>query len=307
MKVLITGARGMLGRHIASALADREGCEVVGVDRDTINLEDSGATAELIASIRPTVVVHAAAFVAGVQARVRQPADFLDRNLRIDESVASASIEAGVPQLLYISSAGVYPTSAAQPIAESSLLSGPPEASIEPYGLAKIIGIKRCEYLSQQHGVSYRAIVPSNLYGPGEHIGGERAHLIAAALEKVHNAARGGAPVEVWGDGTALREFTYAGDLAHWIAEHCGTLGDLPPVMNIGSGDERTIREYYATAAEVIGYDGPVTYDVSRPAGAARRLLDSSVAREHGWAPRTDLLTGMTASYRAYLEVVDNG
>lgn len=301
MKVLITGANGMLGRSVRTSLEGR-GALVHGIDRDVVDLEDALATRTVFAEIAPDVVIHAAAYVAGVQARLREPAAFLDRNVRIDESVANGALAAGVKQLLYISSAGVYPTTARQPIAETSLLTGPPEPSIEPYGMAKIVGIKRCEYLSAQHGVAYRAIVPSNLYGPGEHIGGERAHLIAAALEKVHVAKAGGGPVEVWGDGSALREFTFAADLADWIADLCGHFDALPPVMNVGSGVERSIKDYYAIAASVIGYDGPVVYDVSRPTGAARRLLDSSLARQHGWEPRTDLETGIAASYRAFLE-----
>jgi GDP-L-fucose synthase len=267
-----------------------------------VDLEDSAATLEMVRRERPDLVIHAAAYVAGVAARAGLPADFLNRNLRIDDSVISASVTCDVPQLLYISSAGIYPTSAPQPITEEAFFSGPPESTLEPYAIAKIVGVKRCEYVSEQHGLAYRAIVPSNLYGPGEHVGGNKAHLIAAALEKVNRALKTGGPVEVWGDGTAKREFTYVGDLAGWIATLAGRVADLPPMLNVGSGDERTIREYYEIAAQVAGYTGSVVYDVSRPTGAMRRVLDSSRARALGWVPATDLKTGMELSYRALSE-----
>ena len=303
MRILITGARGMLGRHLVDAAERAPGIgEVISVDRDVVDLEDPVATKEYFATHVPDVVVHAAAFVAGVQVRVDAPDDFLMRNVLIDSSVLSAAAQLGVPRLLYVSSAGVYPDAAAQPITEDALMTGPIESTMEPYALAKLLGIRRCDYLSRQHGVAYRAVIPSNIYGPGQHFGGDRAHLVAAALDKAHRAKAEQSSIDVWGDGTALREFTWAPELGSWLIDIAQRTEELPAFMNVGSGVEVSIREVYELARKVVDYNGSLAFDATRPTGSHRRLLDSSTARRFGWDPRVDFASGMSESYQDYLK-----
>jgi GDP-L-fucose synthase len=303
MKVVVTGSRGMLGREVVTALTQHAAdVEVIGAHRGVVDLSDRSATAGFIAEASPDVVIHAAARVGGIQDRLDHPEDFLTQNLRLDDAVISAAIDAGTPRLLYISSGGIYPSSSPQPIPETAILSGPLEGALEPYALAKVIGTRRCAYVRRQRGLNYTAIVPSNLYGPGEHFGASGAHLIAAALMKVHHAKTTGArEVEVWGDGTALREFTFSRDLAQWLARIVVTAPDLPPMVNVGSNDEHSVREYYEFSAEIVGYDGLLAFNADRPSGAARRLLDSTIARSAGWSPRTEIREGMRELYGAFL------
>jgi len=308
VRVLLTGAAGMLGSSIARAWAARRpDDELIAVTRTRADLSDPRAAAEVIAEVAPDSIVHAAARVAGIADKLAAPDRFLAENLRIDDAVISAAAAVGVPELLYISSAAIYPAGAEQPIREDAVLSGPLEPANEPYALAKIVGGRRCAYLSAQHGWAYRVAVPSNLYGPGDDYTPGRAHLIAAAIAKTDAASRtGGSVVEVWGDGTARREFTYSEDLAAWLVGQVGSLHLWPALLNLGVGVDATVREYYELAASVTGFSGELRFDPERPAGVARRLLDSSVARGMGWTAPTSLSDGIAACYEAYLSAKRN-
>lgn len=303
MKVIVTGSRGMLGRELVDALTRHPaGVEVIEAHRGVVDLSDRAATTDFFADASADTVIHAAARVGGIQDRLDHPDDFLVANLRLDDAVISAAVDTGVGKLLYISSGGIYPSNSPQPIPETAILSGPLEGALEPYAIAKIAGTRRCDYLRRQHGLAYTAIVPSNLYGPGEHFGETGAHLIAAAIMKVHRAKASGDPeVEVWGDGTAIREFTFSRDLAEWIADIAASRTTLPATVNVGSNDEHTVRDFYESASEIVGYDGHLAFNADRPSGVARRLLDSAIAREAGWAPRTSILDGMRELYEAFL------
>lgn len=300
MRVLVTGSRGTLGRQITAALRAR-GPEttVIEAHRGILDLSDLGSTRDFVAATRPDAIIHAAAYVRGIQARLDHPERFLVENLRIDDAVFSAATQGGVSRLLYFSSAGIYPQRTHQPIREDGILTGSPEPALESYAIAKIAGTKRCEYVRHEFGFDYSAVIPSNLYGPGDHLGATGAHLIAAALQKADHAKNMGLPsIEVWGDGSALREFTYAADLAAWVVDVVVSGQGLPAAVNVGSGDERTIREYHEMACEVVGYGGDLVFDTTKPSGAPRRLLDSSLARSAGWEPTTSLIDGMTETYR---------
>jgi GDP-L-fucose synthase len=303
MKVLVTGSRGMLGRQLVTGLKRHpDGIEVIEAHRGVVDLSDRAATERFFAEASADVVIHAAARVGGIQDRIDHPDDFLALNVRLDDAVISAAVAARVPRLFYISSGGIYPSIAEQPIKESAILTGPLEGALEPYALAKIIGTRRCGYVRDQHGLDYTAVVPSNMYGPGEHFGATGSHLIAAALMKVHRAkAAGSREVEVWGDGTALREFTFSRDIAEWLAHVAVASPDLPRIMNVGSNDEHSVREYYELAAEIVGYDGSLAFNAERPSGVARRLLDSAHARSVGWSPHTGMREGMRELYSAFL------
>lgn len=299
MRVLVTGAAGMLGRHLVErARTARPDLEVVPITRVEADLRDQASVDRVFADIRPEVVVHAAAKVGGVGAKVRTPVPFLLDNLQMDSAVISAARAHDVGELVYVGSAAVYPAIYERPYVESDILTGAVEGANEGYAIAKLAAIRLCSYISHEDGRAFRAAVPSNLYGPYDHYDPETAHLIAAALGKMHAAVQGGAPaVEVWGDGSARREFTYAGDLADWIVAQLGSLSAWPPALNLGCGIDHSIADYYREAARVTGFTGELHFDASKPAGVPRRLLDSSRARELGWAPGTDLATGMAATY----------
>lgn len=293
----------MLGSSFAAEWATaRPGDELVAIDRATVDLTDARATAAIIAEAAPDAVVHAAARVAGIAEKLAHPASFLQQNLQIDTSVISGAIDAGVTELLYISSGAIYPAEVDQPIAEEALLTGRLEAANEGYALAKIAGGTLCSYASREFGFAYRAAAPSNLYGVGDSYGEGRAHLVASTIGKAHAAVQAGADtIEVWGDGTARREFTFAGDLASWLVGQVGHLEEWPDLLNIGVGVDHSIREYYEAAARVTGFAGSFSYDTSKPSGVMQRLLDSGRARSLGWNPQTSLDEGYRACYAAYL------
>lgn len=292
----------MLGSSILAALAQHAPeIEVAAPGRRELNLADPTATARFIDSHAPDVIVHAAALVGGIAAKLKNPTRYLLNNLQIDSSVFQGAVAAGVTDLVYISSAVVYPEHHAQPLTETAMLQGPLEAANEGYALAKISGSRLCNYISNEYGWNYRAAAPSNLYGPNDVFDGATGHLLAAALAKVIAAHDAGATsVEVWGDGTARREFVYAPDLAAWLVSQLGLLSHWPAMLNLGAGHDYSITEIYTTAAAVVGFDGALNYDPTRPAGTHQRLLDSSAALALGWRPRTSIEQGMRAIYAGY-------
>jgi len=304
MKVLVTGAAGMLGRALTAAWWELRGDdEIIGLTRSDVDLRDAGAVAGAIARIAPDVVVHSAAHVGGIGANIAAPAEFLSDNLQMDTSVIGAALHAGVEQLVYLGSSCMYPRDYRQPLVESDILQASLEPTNEGYAIAKIAGAKLCAYMSREHDVSYRVIIPSNLYGPHDHFGSTASHLVAAALYKAHVAKQCGyEAIDVWGDGTARREFTYVGDLAGWIAENIGHVAEWPEMMNVGLGKDYSVREFYEAALRAVDYRAELRFDPSKPAGMMRKLMDSSLAKQHGWNPRTDIDQGMVRAYTAYLE-----
>lgn len=304
MRVLITGAAGMLGRALSEAWRDvRSGDTLIESTRADMDLRDSSAVAAAVKVIAPDVVIHAAARVGGIAANIAAPAEFLSDNLRIDTSVIGAALHADVEKFVYLGSSCMYPRDYRQPLVETDILQAPLEPTNEGYALAKIAGAKLCAYASLEHGVNYRVIIPSNLYGPHDHFGSAASHLVAAALHKAHLAKQSCADaIDVWGDGTARREFTYVGDLAGWIVENIGQVADWPETMNVGLGKDYSVREFYEAALRAVDYQAELKFDPSKPAGMKRKLMDSSLARQHGWNPRTDIEQGMVRTYSAYLE-----
>jgi len=292
----------MLGSSLLSSLRKSgSDIEVVAPSRGELDLRDRIAVREFIAAAHPDVVLHAAAKVAGIAAKMAAPMDFLIDNLLMDTSVIGAAVEARVPKLLYIGTAAAYPAEYVRPYVEADLLTGALEPANEGYALAKIAAIKLCAYASAQHGVTYRAVLPSNLYGPFDHFGSADAHLIAATLTKVRRAHVQGAPfVEIWGDGTARREFTYSEDLADWLVEQIDSLDAWPSWLNVGVGEDHSVAEYYEVARDVVGYRGEFRFDKTKPSGVPQRLVDSSSANELGWRPSTSIRDGMAEAYAAY-------
>ncbi|MGL4340622.1 MAG: NAD-dependent epimerase/dehydratase family protein [Rhodoglobus sp.] len=302
LRALLTGAGGMLGSSIAQQWAiNRPNDDLVLVTRQDRDLRDREATAALVDQVAPDLIIHAAAKVGGIAAKLAEPTAYLLDNMLLDTSVISAALSAAVPNLLYVGSAAFYPEHYRQPFEEGDLLCGPLEKANESYAIAKIAGAKLCEYASSQFGYSYRVVVPSNLYGPNDDYSLSHGHLIAATIAKIHQAhLRGEEAVVVWGDGSARREFTFSDDLAAWLVSQADSLSQWPNLVNVGAGVDHTITEYYEAARDVIGYAGRFEYDLSKPAGMHQRLLDSRAAQALGWVPSTSLREGMAQIYQRY-------
>ncbi|WP_295843245.1 NAD-dependent epimerase/dehydratase family protein [uncultured Microbacterium sp.] len=303
MRALLTGGTGMLGSSIIDVWrTHRPDDELVVPSRGDVDLTDPAATRDVVRDVAPDVVIHAAAFVGGIGDKVARPLPYLLDNLRIDASVLAAAVAADVPRYLYVASAAAYPAAAPNPIAEESLFDGRLEPANEGYGLAKLTGLTAVGYAARQTGAAYRSILPSNLYGPRDSFDPSRSHLIASTLLKTHRAHVSSADhVEVWGDGTARREFTFAPDLARWMVASLDDMTSWPEFMNIGAGYDHSIREFYEVASDVVGYRGGLAFDTSKPSGVPRRLVDSTRVRAHGWAPQTTIRDGMAQCYDAFL------
>jgi len=280
----------------------RPGDDVVGLSRAEIDLRDRDATLARLGTIDADLVIHCAATVGGIAANVARPTTYLSDNLLLDTSVIGGSIATGVQKFIYIGSSCMYPRDYRQPLVESDMLAAPLEPTNEGYAIAKIAGSKYAEYASSELGLTYRTIIPSNLYGPNDDYDSGKSHLVAAAISKMHRAKVAHNPsVEIWGDGTARREFTYVEDLAKWMVASIDDMADWPSMMNVGCGYDLSVREFYEIARDVVGYRGEFVYDTSKPAGMHQKLMDSTRAKSFGWNPQTAPALGMARAYEAFL------
>lgn len=304
MRVLITGGAGMLGRALARAWNDvRPDDEVVALTRADADLRNRDSVTAAYRDAAPDFVLHTAARVGGIAANIASPVEFLADNLLIDTNVIESARTAGVRDLVYFGSSCMYPRDYRQPLVESDVLAAPLEPTNEGYAIAKIAGAKLAEYVSRQDGLNYRVLIPSNLYGPHDHFGSVGSHLAAAALYKAHVAkVEDSGVIDVWGDGTARREFTYVGDLGDWVAKEAGNISGWPALMNVGLGRDYSVAEFYRQALETVGYEAELRLDPTKPAGMHQKLMDSSLAARHGWSPPTDIGEGMALAYAAFLE-----
>lgn len=300
MKILLTGGNGMLGKAIRR-LAPPD-VELVCPSRQELDLCDKEAVRRYVQDRPVDLVIHAAAKVGGIAANIANPIDFLTENIAINVNVAMAAADAGVRHLIFVGSSCMYPKDYTNPLKEEYLMAAPLEETNEGYALAKIVGARLCAYLSSQRGLFYRTIMPCNLYGPGDHFEPERSHLVAAAIQKVGSAqAQGQDSVLVWGDGTARREFLYVDDLASWLLSlSTERIEAMPEMINVGAGYDHTVREYYEAVMQVLGFDGRLDFDVTKPKGMQRKLMDSSRAAAFGWAPRTSLAEGIALTWEYF-------
>ncbi|MGY4291897.1 GDP-L-fucose synthase [Bradyrhizobium sp. LM2.7] len=300
-RVFVAGHRGMAGSAIVRRLTS-ENCTVLFVDRREVDLTKEEPTLRWLEVNRPDVVVHAAAKVGGIASNNSYPVDFLCDNLAIELNVIRASHAAGVQRLLFLGSSCIYPKHAKQPITEDDLLTGPLEPTNEWYAIAKIAGLKMCQAYRRQYGDDFISAMPTNLYGHGDNYHPDHSHVPAGALiRRFHEAKLAQAPsVTVWGSGTPLREFLNVDDLADaciFLLKHYSS--DLP--INVGSGDELSIADFAATVAQVVGYQGQLVFDRSKPDGTPRKLLDSARLRALGWRPNVSLRAGLAAAYEDFL------
>jgi GDP-L-fucose synthase len=298
----IAGHRGLVGSAVWRHFAASGFGDLVGARSSELDLRDRAATTAFFASTKPRYVVVAAAKVGGILANATYPADFLADNLRIQLNVLGAAYEYGVERLLFLGSSCIYPKLAPQPISEDSLLTGPLEPTNDAYAIAKIAGVMQVQALRRQHGVDWISAMPTNLYGPGDNFDLETSHVLAAMIAKFHNAVRNGDPiVTLWGTGTPRREFLHVDD----VAVACELLLDRyddPAPINIGVGEDVTIRELAAVVAEVAGFDGELVFDHTKPDGTPRKLLDVSRIKALGFEPRIGLRDGIASVYRWYVD-----
>ncbi|MFJ7327962.1 GDP-L-fucose synthase family protein [Streptomyces cyaneofuscatus] len=299
-RIFVAGHRGLVGSAVARRLAD-DGHEVLTRGRDLLDLRDAARTETYLRDIRPDAVVLAAAKVGGIMANSTYPVQFLEDNLRIQLSVIAGAHAAGTARLLFLGSSCIYPRLAPQPIREESLLTGELEPTNEAYALAKIAGIVQTQSYRRQYGASYISAMPTNLYGPGDNFDLETSHVLPALIRRFHEAQRDGAPeVTLWGSGSPRREFLHVDDLAAACVRLLEAYDDDAPV-NIGCGEDLTIRELAETIAEVTGYQGRVGWDTSKPDGTPRKLLDVSRLTSLGFKPQIPLRDGIARTYAWWL------
>ncbi|WP_309547003.1 GDP-L-fucose synthase [Sphingomonas sp. SUN019] len=299
-RVWVAGHRGMVGSAIVRRLAD-ESCEVLTASRTDLDLTDKAGVLAWMQANRPDAVFLAAAKVGGILANDRYPADFLLDNLLIETSIFAGAHATGVEKLLFLGSSCIYPKLAAQPIVEEALLTGPLEPTNEWYAIAKIAGIKLAQAFRRQHGHDYISAMPTNLYGPGDNFDLASSHVMPALIRKVHEAKTARAPVVVWGTGTPRREFLYVDDCADACVHLMKTYSDDAHV-NVGSGEDLSILELTRLVMEIVGYNGDIIHDTSKPDGTPRKLMDVTRLAEQGWRASTSLKDGIAASYRHFLE-----
>jgi GDP-L-fucose synthase len=295
-RVFVAGHRGLVGSAIRRRL-DAEGFDVLVRTRDELDLRNSADTADFLAQTRPDAVVLAAAKVGGIMANSTYPVQFLEDNLRIQLSVISGSHAAGVGRLLFLGSSCIYPKLAPQPIQESSILTGPLEKTNQAYALAKIAGIEQVNAYRSQYGASYISAMPTNLYGPGDNFDLASSHVLPALIRRFHEAKQAGAAsVTLWGTGTPLREFLHVDDLADASLLLLRSY-DGPESVNVGCGEDLSIADLAGVVSRVVGFQGEIAFDPSKPDGTPRKLLSIGKLSSLGWKPKIDLEDGVRSTY----------
>jgi GDP-L-fucose synthase len=299
-RVWVAGHRGMVGSAIVRRLKS-EDCDVLTASRQDADLRDQAATRAWVLREKPDAVFLAAAKVGGILANDTFPADFLYDNLMIEANIIQASHQAGVEKLMFLGSSCIYPKFAPQPITEDALLTGTLEPTNEWYAIAKIAGIKLCDAYRKQHGVDYISGMPTNLYGPGDNFDLNSSHVMPALIRKAHEAKlSGAAEITVWGTGTPRREFLHVDDCAD-ACVHLMKTHSAAGHVNIGSGEDVTILELTEMVCEIVGFEGKIVHDLSKPDGTPRKLMSADKLRATGWAPKIDLRDGVAAVYQWFL------
>lgn len=302
MKILLTGANGMVGRNILAASIAYDH-EFLSPGRAHLDLLDGGAVRDYIDIHKPDMVIHAAGVVGGIQANIAQPVKFLVDNMQMGLNVLTASNDGGISQFLNLSSSCMYPRDACNPLSEDLILKGELEPTNEGYALAKVASTRLCEYISKENPSRvYKTAIPCNLYGRFDKFDSKHSHMIPAVIRKIHEAKKAQLhDIDIWGDGEARREFMYAEDLADFIFYAIDNFGKMPQNLNVGLGVDFAINEYYKVVASVVGYTGNFKHDLTKPVGMKQKLIDDTRLKEFGWSHRTSLKAGIEKTYQFYL------
>jgi GDP-L-fucose synthase len=296
-KIFVAGHRGMVGSAVMRWLKAEGFSNLVTRDRSQLDLADESAVAKFFAEERATIVVVAAAKVGGIKANNDYPVEFLLENLRIQNNVIRSAYEAGARKLLFLGSSCIYPKFAPQPIPETALLGGPLEPTNEAYAIAKIAGVKLCQAYNREYGANFISVMPTNLYGPNDNFDLETSHVLAALMRKAHEAKeRKDQKLIVWGTGKPRREFLHVDDLASacllLLEEY-----DSPEIINVGCGEDISIRELAELICDVVGFEGELAWDTSKPDGTPQKLLDLTKLHALGWKPAITLREGIAQTY----------
>ena len=301
MKILLTGGTGLVGK---SFLASEKSLDyrIVAPSSSELNLLDLGKTHDYMESCKPDLIIHAAGRVGGIQANIANPVEFYYHNIQIGNNLVSSALKAGIKRLINLGSSCMYPKDQDEPLKEPQILSSPLESTNEGYALAKIAIQRYCSYITKQYPeFKFKTLIPCNLYGEFDKFSPSSSHLIASIISKIDEAIiKQQDYVEIWGDGSARREFMYAKDLADALYFSIANFEKLPSIMNIGFGKDYTITEYYETVAQVMGYHGSFQYNHSMPVGMKRKLLDTSLQYSLGWKPITSLERGIELTHNYY-------
>lgn len=301
MRVVITGANGMVGRNLAITSSANEHILFMPSSAE-LDLRDYNQTASYLETNKPDLVIHAAGRVGGIQANIAEPVRFLVENLDMGRNVVLAAREAGVRKLINLASSCMYPRGGHNPLKENMILSGKLEATNEGYALAKITTTRLCQYISTEDpSLHYKTLIPCNLYGLYDKFDSRHSHMIPAVIQKLYLAKLNQVDlVDIWGDGTARREFLFAKDAADCIWKVAENIETCPAVMNVGLGHDWSINEYYEAIAEVVGYTGSFEHDLSKPVGMKQKLVDTTLAENWGWKYSTSLREGLEQTFNFY-------
>lgn len=303
LRILLTGGGGMVGSNVLEHSAIGE-FEVLAPRSSELDLRDFSAVQAYLQANKPDMVIHAAGKVGGIQANMREPVGFLMDNLDMGRNIVWAAHQAGIKRLINLGSSCMYPRNHSEPLREEMVLKGELEPTNEGYALAKVVTARLCDYIMREDAsYQYKTLIPCNIYGRHDKFDPAHSHLVPAIIHKVHQAKQSGQEtVEIWGDGTARREFMYAGDLADAIVRAVNNFDTLPTYMNVGLGHDHTINEYYQAAAELMEYTGGFVHDLGKPVGMARKLVSVERQQAWGWSARHDLRDGIEKTYSYYLK-----
>lgn len=305
-KIYVAGHRGLVGSAIVRALEKRGHNNLISRTSRELDLRDQYATEDFFETIRPQYVFLAAAKVGGIVANNEAPADFIYDNLQVQNNVINSCRSLGVEKLLFLGSSCIYPKYCPQPMKEEHLLSGPLEPTNEAYAIAKIAGIKMCQAYHRQYGLNAISVMPTNLYGPNDNFDLKTSHVLPAMIRKFHEAKAENKPeVVMWGTGNAYREFLHVDDLADACLFLMENYND-PEIINIGVGKDLTIRELAELIRDVVGYNGKIVWDTSKPDGTPRKLLDVTKLNSLGWEPKIELRDGIEDTYRWFVNALEN-
>jgi GDP-L-fucose synthase len=303
IKILLTGGGGMVGRNILEHPAINE-LKVLAPSSRELDLRDFNAVKVYLNRHQPDMVIHAAGKVGGIQANMLEPVSFLMDNFDMGRNIVWATRQVGIRRLINLGSSCMYPRNHSEPLSEDMVLTGELEPTNEGYALAKVVTARLCDYIMREDAsYKFKTLIPCNLYGRHDKFDPVNSHLLPAIIHKVHQAKKSGQQsVEIWGDGTARREFMYVSDLADALVRAINHFDTLPSYMNVGLGYDFTINEYYQTAAEVIGFKGRFVHDLGRPVGMARKLVSVERQLVWGWKAQSDLRAGLEKTYEFYLK-----